>query len=494
MTPTASLPSAQREASPMRRAYKLAAGALAVLFLISLGAFSAAQAQHYGTKVGGGEGGGGSRGGGGGIGGAATGIAIGIGTAIILNEAAKAAEKNKKKKKKATPVRATRKKPVRKKKQVRQVKKKPAPALRVPVAVPDFADGEILLAFAPGTSDADINQFVLQFGLTPISDTRIAFINTRILRASMPGGLSAARALQIANDPRVVAQPNYLYTPAQNTAQSAPQYALAKLGVPKAHETSQGQGVLVAVIDSGVNSSHPALAGAVVDEYTSIDAKATPDTAHGTAVASIIAARNGMTSVAPQAQIISVTAFARDKKFGRTLANTFDLLKGIDYAVSKNAKILNLSFAGPRDPLMQNTLAAAGRKGIVVVAAAGNKGPKAPPAYPGAYRNVIAATATDAKDQLYKEANRGDYVAIAAPGVDVFAAGTKNGYGLNSGTSMAAAYVSGSVALMLQTRPQLSSEAVVKRLADSAKDLGDSGKDPVYGYGLIDVAKAVNGN
>lgn len=458
---------------------------VSVLFFAGLSAGSIAQAQHYGNEMGGG--GGGGRGGGGG-GGGAIGIGIGIGTAIIINEAAKAAAKNKKKKK-AAPVRATRKRPAKRK--TRQVKK-PTPAPIVPVAIPDFLSGEILLAFAPDTSDADLTQFVLEYGLRPVSDTTIAILNQRILRATIPGGLSPERALQIANDPRIVAQPNYVYSAAADD--DAPQYALAKLGVPQAHQTTQGRGVLVAVVDSGVDAKHPALAGAVLEEFTAVDAKARSDSSHGTAVASIIAARKGMTSVAPQAQILSVKTFARDRKLGRTIANTFDILKGIDYAVTKGAKILNLSFAGPRDPLMQDALSIAAQRGIVIVAAAGNKGPKAPPAYPGAYDDVIAATATDSKDKLYKKANRGAYVAIAAPGVDVLAAGRKNGYGLNSGTSMAAAYVSGSVALMLQANPQLNSASAVERLAASAKDLGDSGKDPSYGYGLIDIAKAVNGN
>jgi len=452
------------------------------LFLVGLGATSAARAQYH-------EGGGGRGGGGGGIGGAAVGIGIGIGVGIIANEAAKAAERERAKKKKPKPkvTRTTRKRPPKKK---RQAKKAPARA-PTPVAIPDFVSGEILLAFAPDLSDADIGRFMLEYGLRPLSDTRIAILNQRIFRATIPGGLAPERMLQISNDPRVVSQPNYLYAPA---ADDAPQYALVKLGVPQAHQTTQGRGVLVAVIDSGIDSSHPALAGAVLEEFLAVDAKAKSDSSHGTAVASIIAARKGMTSVAPQAQILSVKTFARDRKLGRTVANTFNILKGIDYAVTKGAKILNLSFAGPRDPLMQNALSGAVGRGLVVVAAAGNKGPKAPPAYPGAYSDVIAATATDAKDKLYKNANRGSYIAIAAPGVDVLAAGRKKGYGLNSGTSMAAAYVSGSVALMLQTSPGLNSASAVERLAASAKDLGDSGKDSDYGYGLIDIAKAVNGN
>jgi len=443
---------------------------LAVVFAIILATTSSAQAQH-------GEGGGRSSGGGG----AAVGIGIGIGIGIIASEAAKAA----KKKKAAKPA------PKRTKKVRRKPSKKRKKQAKKPMAVPDFLPGEILLTFAPGTADTQVNQFLGDYGLQQISSTTIALLNLRIVRARFPSNITPGRAMQISNDPRVVAQPNYLYVPAADTA---PDYAFLKLGVRRAHLTTLGQGVVVAVIDSGVDSNHPALNGAVLEEFAAVDDKSKSSDAHGTAIASIIAARDGMTSVAPGAQILSIKAFARDPKFSRTLANSFDILKGIDYAVAKNARILNLSFAGPRDPLMAQALAVAASRGVVIVAAAGNKGSNAPPAYPGAYRDVIAATATDAKDKLYKNANRGDYIAIAAPGVDVLAAGSKNGYSLNSGTSMAAAYVTGSIALMLQNSPQLNASTAIARLAASAKDLGDSGKDAQFGHGLIDIGKAVQGN
>jgi subtilisin family serine protease len=272
------------------------------------------------------------------------------------------------------------------------------------------------------------------------------------------------------------------------------QYAVAKLGVPEVHRTNRGEGILVAVIDSGVDAGHPALKGAVLEEFEAVETKKGATDTHGTAVASIIAAREGMTGVAPQAMLLSIKAFAPDGKYGRTLGNTYDLLRGIDWAVKKNAKVLNLSFAGPRDPLLQSALHAAAERGVVLVGAAGNKGPKAPPAYPGAYEQVIAATATDAKDRLYKQANRGDYVAIAAPGVDILAAAGKKGYGVTSGTSMAAAYVSGSVALIMQGSPEMTSQDALDRIAGTAQDLGEDGKDPAFGHGLLNVYRALGGD
>jgi len=471
--------------------------AVGFLFLVGLAMSSNARAQGYEGGMGRG-GGSGSRGGGGGVGGAAVGIGIGIGTAVILNEAAKAAERNKKKKKRiAKPPakkKVTKKKAAKPKKTTKKTAKKKAPTKRAapaPAAVPDFVQGEILLVFAPDTTDAAINQFVLEYGLTPISNATIALLNQRIVRAQLPSGVSAERTLQISNDPRVDLQPNYLYA---TSADEKVQYAVAKLGVPEVHRTNRGAGILVAVIDSGVDARHPALKGAVLEEFEAVETKKGSTDTHGTAVASIIAAREGMTSVAPQAMLLSVKAFAPNGKYGRTLGNTYDLLRGIDWAVTKKAKVLNLSFAGPRDPLLQAALDAAAERGVVLVGAAGNKGPKAPPAYPGAYEKVIAATATDAKDRLYKEANRGDYVAIAAPGVDILAAAGKKGYGVTSGTSMAAAYVSGSVALVMQSSPDMTSQDAFDRIAGTAQDLGEDGKDPAFGHGLLNVYRAVGGD
>lgn len=127
----------------------------------------------------------------------------------------------------------------------------------------------------------------------------------------------------------------------------------------------------------------------------------------------------------------------------------------------------------------------------MAVAAAGNGGAKAAPLYPAADANVIAVTATDADDKAFAQANRGGYVAVAAPGVDVLAAEPQGRYAFSSGTSIAAAHVSGLVALLLEKRPDLDLEGVRKLLMESAVDLGAKGRDPVYGAGRVDAPAAL---
>jgi subtilisin family serine protease len=153
--------------------------------------------------------------------------------------------------------------------------------------------------------------------------------------------------------------------------------------------------------------------------------------------------------------------------------------------------VINMSFAGPRDPSLERALKAAHDKGIVLIAAAGNAGPKSPPLYPGADPNVIAVTATDVNDKLFAGANRGSYIAVAAPGVDVLVPGPDNTYQLTTGTSVASAEVSGLAALLLERNPNLTPDDVRKILTSSARRLGSKDRDNDFGSGLIDPSKAI---
>ena len=128
-----------------------------------------------------------------------------------------------------------------------------------------------------------------------------------------------------------------------------------------------------------------------------------------------------------------------------------------------------MSFAGPRDPSLARALKAAYDKGIVLIAAAGNAGPKSPPLFPGADPYVIAVTATDINDKLFTGANRGKYISVAAPGVDILVPAPEGEYQITTGTSVAAAEVSGIVALLLERNPKLTPADIRRILTASAK-------------------------
>ena len=172
-------------------------------------------------------------------------------------------------------------------------------------------------------------------------------------------------------------------------------------------------------------------------------------------------------------------------------STTFNILKGIDWAVGQGARVINMSFAGPKDPSLERAIKLAYDKGIVLVAAAGNAGAKSPPLFPGADPLVIAVTATDVDDKLFTGANRGKYISVAAPGVDILVPAPENTYQLTTGTSVAAAEVSGIVALLLERNPKLTPADVRRILHASARRLGAGDRDDNFGSGLIDPLKAL---
>jgi subtilisin family serine protease len=140
---------------------------------------------------------------------------------------------------------------------------------------------------------------------------------------------------------------------------------------------------------------------------------------------------------------------------------------------------------------MERALKAAHDKGIVLIAAAGNAGPKSPPLFPGADPNVIAVTATDANDKIFAGANRGRYIAVAAPGVDILVPAPENTYQLTTGTSVSSAEVAGIAALLLERNPNLKPEDIRKILTTSAKHPGTKERDDDFGSGLVDPSKAI---
>jgi subtilisin family serine protease len=152
--------------------------------------------------------------------------------------------------------------------------------------------------------------------------------------------------------------------------------------------------------------------------------------------------------------------------------------------------VINLSLGGPADLLLPRLVGRAVEVGIVVVAASGNAGPGAPPPFPAALSKVIAVTALDAREALYPQANRGEFIDLAAPGVEVMTTMPEERFNLVSGTSMAAAHVSGVVALALQLSPWLSPDEVQRILEETAEDLGSPGKDRLFGSGRVDACRA----
>jgi subtilisin family serine protease len=266
------------------------------------------------------------------------------------------------------------------------------------------------------------------------------------------------------------------------------QYALAKLRLPEAHALSRGANVTIAVIDSGIDVAHPELKDAIAESFDALGAKEGPHV-HGTGIAGAIVSHARLMGSAPKARILAIRAFGAAASGAES--TSFVILKSLDFAAMHGAQIVNMSFAGPKDPLVERGIAAAATKGMVLVAASGNAGPKSPPLYPAANPNVIAVSATDAHDRLFPASNRGGHIAVSAPGVDIFLPAPGGKYQMTSGTSFSAAYISGLAALMMERNPQLAPAEVRATLTKTARDLGLPGRDDLFGAGEADAFSAV---
>ena len=245
------------------------------------------------------------------------------------------------------------------------------------------------------------------------------------------------------------------------------------------------RGLQVGVIDTDIDEAHPAFAGRTIHRFDfSSDGHGAPPNWHGTAVLSLLAGSplGGAPGLIPDAEFFAANIFFSDER-GEMAADTLSLLKALDWMKSFGVKVVNMSFSGPRDELVAEAIEKLSKKDIVFVAAAGNEGPTAAPSYPAAYPQVIAVTAVTKDLRNYRYANRGDHIDVAAPGVDVWTAMPGGRAGYHSGTSFAAPHVTAILAVEPRSRLKQDKADLLDGLP--VIDLGQQGRDPVYGRGLL---------
>ncbi|MFI7077054.1 type VII secretion-associated serine protease mycosin [Micromonospora sp. NPDC049903] len=276
------------------------------------------------------------------------------------------------------------------------------------------------------------------------------------------------------------------------------QWQLDKLGAQIAWRTSTGRGVIVAVIDSGVDGSHPDLAGQVLPglDLVSPDGAAEPDpVGHGTTVAGLIAGRNddrrGVVGLAPDSRILPVRVLDEENRYDDALI----VAKGVRWAVDNGAKVINLSLGGNGDsPALAAAIDYAFAKDVVVVACTGNlaTSPEAKVWYPAREPGVIAVSGLERNsDNLWSGAITGRATVLTAPASGLVGARPPQGYWRVQGTSFAAPLVAATAALVRSRYPQMSAGDVVNRLLVTAKDIGPTGRDDRFGYGLVDPIAAL---
>jgi hypothetical protein len=359
----------------------------------------------------------------------------------------------------------------------------------------DRVANELVAEIDGSLSDAQADELARRHGLARLQSQNFPLVGVTIGLFRINGRRTVeAASRELATDAGVHAvQPNFRYLLQDQVAAPSEgdpaQYALAKLRLPEAHTLAHGANVVIAVIDSGIDVKHPEFANSILDSFDAFGSKEGPHL-HGTGVAGAIVAHARLMGSAPAARILAIRAFGMAANGAQS--TSFVILKSLDYAAAHGAQIVNMSFAGPKDALIERGIAAAAAKGMVMVAAAGNAGAKSPPLYPGANSNVIAISATDAQDRLFSASNRGSYIAVAAPGVDIFLPAPDGKYQMTSGTSFSAAYISGIAALLLERNPALKPDELRAILMKTAHDLGVPGRDDLFGAGEADAYAAVS--
>ncbi|GCD20485.1 hypothetical protein CTKZ_20470 [Cellulomonas algicola] len=370
------------------------------------------------------------------------------------------------------------------------------PAYEPPPAT-DVQPDQVLVRFAPGASRSTQSSTLSAAGAATTGEL---VPGTRFVAVPVGDEDAEEVAARLAQDPDVAeVQVDHVRHAFGWTNDPLLSYTWPYLDLtrqPRAWEATRGQGVVIAVLDSGVAGAHEDLAGRVLTGRDFVDASGanTDPNGHGTMVAGTAAAignnGKGTVGVAYGATILPVRVLD-------AAGNSTDsrVASGIAYAVQEGADVINLSLGGPgTSQVLFDAIDAAVNAGVVVVAAAGNEGDQVrqyPAAYAPQIKGLLSVSGTDYAGALAGWSTWGDTVSIAAPGHDVVGPRAQGGYSIGSGTSFAAPAVSGAAALVLAREPALSPDLVEQRLVSTARDAGPRGYDPYYGAGVLDVAAAV---
>jgi len=277
---------------------------------------------------------------------------------------------------------------------------------------------------------------------------------------------------------------NHRYRP--DGSESGRQYAHTMIGWER--KKGCNQPVRIGLVDSGIDLKNPEFSAVKIHTKSFLPAGITSSSKrHGTAVASIMAGTlNGML---PSSDIFSAEVFRQGKNDHIETTAEY-VIYAIEWLMEKDIHVINMSLSGLHNRLLHLVLKKIYDAQVIVVAAAGNNGADAEPAYPAAYDEVIAVTAVDANLGVYRQANQGSYIDFSAPGVDVWAASDRGGGAYFSGTSYAAPFVSVTAALYRHTGRTV--EQVIAIMRGNIRDLGENGRDDVYGHGLIQIKDYCN--
>ena len=362
----------------------------------------------------------------------------------------------------------------------------PAPP---PPPPPASAPDEIV---ALALDAADLATLTAQ-GYAVIEEIAVPGLDATPRRLRIPAGTTladaraAVRALPTGQD----ADFNHYYRsegfPEDCEALECPARRMIDWPEPAERAAGCGGDVTIGMIDTGINDAHETLDGADLQVLRLAPEDFTPSRAlHGTAIAALLVGDPATRSpgLVPSARLVAVDAFHRRGSDER--ADIFTLVEALGLLAERGVGVINLSLAGPANTVLEEVVARLkGEQDIVLVAAVGNDGPRAEPAFPAAYPEVIAVTAVDRDRVVYRRAIRGEHVDLAAPGVAVWTAASISGARWKTGTSYAVPFVTAAAAILREARPALTAPEIGPELARLATDIGDPGPDRIYGAGLL---------
>ena len=328
-------------------------------------------------------------------------------------------------------------------------------------------------------NDKDVNA-LQNLPIEIIEKNHFAELDITIIRFRVAPELDSLRELQKKLPPSInlTLDRNHIYA-----AQSDDKAPISS-SIPQAKSACDGA-VKIGMIDTAIKIDHPAFKNGtskIISKNFLEEALVEPD-AHGTAVAGLlIGTTEGLTPLLPKASLYAASVFYARNDYAQG-ASMMNLVRALNWLLTENINVINMSLAGPDNQILAKVISKTISTGKIIVAAAGNEGPAAPPMFPAAYPGVIAVTAVDRNQKVYRWANRGKQISFAALGVSVPTARSTGGVGRESGTSMAAPVVSAFLSCELQKN--IDTKDAVKNLTARAIDLGDKGKDEVFGYGLV---------
>lgn len=383
--------------------------------------------------------------------------------------------------------------------------RQPTPSAEPMAGVPkQLLNRQVIVTLAPASAEqwahmaTDLAQ---TYGLPKVGAFPLTSIGVQCIVFQLPADRSMRKVLTaLAADPRVESvQPNRFFT-SQSVGYNDPyarlQYGVKAVRADLVHHVVTGKGVTIAVIDTGVDTDHPDLRDSVLKTANFVEGGEQTFTQdyHGTAMVGVMAARAnnaiGILGIAPEADILALKAcWQRTAVSHQALCSSWTLAKAVDFAILNGARIVNFSLAGPSDPLLARLLAKAVAHGIVLVAA--TLEPDQGLGFPASLDTVMAVLAGDSHGQVRLPVATQPASLLIAPGIDILTTVPHRTYDFVSGSSLAAAHVSGIAALLIEQQPTLSPARLYMLLQTTARPVAVVSGASTATVGFVDTCAAL---